>query len=501
MATAPKAVPEIKVAGEGNDDGEKKAFLAWPDNGAVEIKESPRCGGVFTDLDPEYIKKQVRAALLTAEPYNVFNFYKTEGPWQWLAKHPVFENTTLAVISLNAVYIAIDTDWNKDVPFTPTETKSLTESGVFFQFMEHSFCLYFTAEWITRFMAFERKLNGLKDGWFIFDSALVFMMVMETWVLLIVMAASGTSGGSPLGGNTSILRLFRLLRLSRLMRMLRSLPELLILVKGMVTAMKSVVYVMGLLVILTYVFAIAFTQLAVGTETIGEVHFANVAHSMYSLIVYATLLDNMADFLDAVRFEHWPLLALSFIYIALAALTVMNMLTGVLCEVVSAVADTEREIILTETVKEKMLAIVDSLDTNENNHISYEEFTKIMAMPEALQALEDVDVNPVGIVDFAEFFFFEDGTAVELTFEDFMECILDLRASNAATVKDVLDLWKKIKTTTSKEGAVVRSKVDSLSVKIEGQLGGVKERTEKLEGQIAELGKEIAKVVGKYCPA
>merc|ERR1711977_785070 len=102
-------------------------------------------------------------------------------------------------------------------------------------------------------------------------------MVMETWVLLIIMAASGSSGGNPLGGNTSILRLFRLLRLSRLMRMLRSLPELMILIKGMVTAMKSVAYVMGLLVLITYVFAIAFTQLAIDPEKeMGDAYFANV---------------------------------------------------------------------------------------------------------------------------------------------------------------------------------------------------------------------------------
>merc|ERR1719235_2174198 len=116
-------------------------------------------------------------------------------------------------------------------------------------------------------------------------------MVGETWVITIIMVSTGSEGGSPLG-NTAILRLFRLLRLSRLMRMLRSLPELMILIKGMVTAMKSVVYVMCLLAIITYVFAIAFTQLAVGSESIGETYFSNVAHSMYSLIIYATLCDN-----------------------------------------------------------------------------------------------------------------------------------------------------------------------------------------------------------------
>merc|ERR1719399_1513747 len=108
---------------------------------------------------------------------------------------------------------------------------------------------------------------------------------------MIILTASG-GGDSPLGGGTSILRLFRLLRLSRLTRMLRSLPELLILIKGMATAMKSVAYVMALLVLITYVFAIAFTQLAVGTG-VGDDLFANIAHSMYSLLIYATLLDDL----------------------------------------------------------------------------------------------------------------------------------------------------------------------------------------------------------------
>merc|ERR1719313_358003 len=161
------------------------------------------------------------------------------------------------------------------------------------------------------------------------------------------MAAMGQSGGSPLGGQTSVLRLFRLLRLSRMMRMLKSLPELMILIKGMVTAMKSVAYVMALLVLITYVFAIAFTQLAVGTD-VGDDLFANIAHSMYSLLIYATLLDVLIDFTDGLRHEQWVLLILGFIYITLAALTVLNMLIGVLCEVVSAVAENERDEMRTE---------------------------------------------------------------------------------------------------------------------------------------------------------
>merc|ERR1719316_462327 len=99
--------------------------------------------------------------------------------------------------------MAVDTDLN--------DADTLMSAHIVFIIGENFFCTYFTA--------FKRKRDGLGDGWFVFDSCLVFLMVMETWVLLIIMASVG--GSFQLGG-TSILRLFRLLRLSRLMRMLKS---------------------------------------------------------------------------------------------------------------------------------------------------------------------------------------------------------------------------------------------------------------------------------------
>lgn len=426
-----------------------------------EAPSSPSHGGLFAFKDPGSIKDQIQQCMQKEKrTYSVFVYYKEDSKWSWIAKHPVFENVTLAVIAFNAIYIAIDTDWNKAEPLSPTNTYSLTESGVFFQLMEHAFCTYFTCEWIVRFMAFKKKSNGLRDGWFVFDSCLVFMMVMETWVLLIVMAAAGGGGDSPIQG-ASILRLFRLLRLSRLMRMLKSFPELMILLKGMATAMKSVAYVMGLLVLVTYVFAIAFTQLAVGTD-FGYTFCANVSHSMYTLLLYATFLDDLSAFTDAQREEMWPLLMLTFIFISLAALTVMNMLIGVLCEVISAVAESERADIRMETLSFKMREVMTLLDENKNGLVCYEEFVNIIQNTEAIKVLDDVGVDPVCVVDFAELFFYEDGQPVELTFEGLMEMMLDLRSSNVATVKDMLNFWMKWKRTTNKAITDSRLTLDSV---------------------------------------
>merc|ERR1719446_723734 len=99
---------------------------------------------------------------------------------------------------------------------------------------------------------------------------------------VMIMASGGRGGSSPMG-NASIFRLFRLARLARMARMLRSMPELLILIKGMVAAMRSVGFVLLLLVIIMYVFSIAFVQLLKGTDA-GNEFFPGIPASMYTLL-------------------------------------------------------------------------------------------------------------------------------------------------------------------------------------------------------------------------
>eukprot|EP00441_Pelagodinium_beii_P015355 CAMPEP_0197657966 /NCGR_PEP_ID=MMETSP1338-20131121/44956_1 /TAXON_ID=43686 ORGANISM="Pelagodinium beii, Strain RCC1491" /NCGR_SAMPLE_ID=MMETSP1338 /ASSEMBLY_ACC=CAM_ASM_000754 /LENGTH=201 /DNA_ID=CAMNT_0043234459 /DNA_START=23 /DNA_END=625 /DNA_ORIENTATION=+ len=155
---------------------------------------------LFGFSDPDEIKKNVRAKILGEEKtYDVHDLYWETGCSQFIAKHYIFENVTLAVISLNAVYIGVDTDWNKDVPMSASSSRDLTDSPIGFFACEQAFCVYFTIEWIVRFCAFRNKCDCFFDAWFVFDSIMVILMVGETWVILIVMEAMGITGGSPLG--------------------------------------------------------------------------------------------------------------------------------------------------------------------------------------------------------------------------------------------------------------------------------------------------------------
>merc|ERR1719454_1643773 len=104
------------------------------------------------------------------------------------------------------------------------------------------------------------------------------MMVLETWLFTIALLVFMPGGGGSGAGNAGIMRLARLMRLSRMARMgklLRVMPELLIMLKGMKAATRSVFFTLLLLVVIMYVFAIAFVQLSDDTD-VGASYFDTV---------------------------------------------------------------------------------------------------------------------------------------------------------------------------------------------------------------------------------
>jgi hypothetical protein len=138
------------------------------------------------------------------------------------------------------------------------------------------------------------------------------------------------------------------------------------------------------------------------------------------------------------------------IFILAASLTVMNMLIGVLCEVVSAVAASEREENSLHMVMSKVQKIFFSMGLDEDNNgmISKEEFRKIVENREAARAINDLGVDVIELVDMADFFFALDYSdteyAKEFSFAEFMDMVVQLRGSNTATVKDIMLLRKFI---------------------------------------------------------
>merc|ERR1719310_1250327 len=93
------------------------------------------------------------------------------------------------------------------------------------------------------------------------------------------------------------------------------------------------------------------------------------------------------------------------IFVMLAAYTVLNMLVGLLCEVVDAVAAAEKEKAVVGLVKSRLMHVLEQLDEDGNGTISRNEFNMLLEIPEAKTALEDLGVDVHNLFSLADHLF------------------------------------------------------------------------------------------------
>jgi len=420
---------------------------------------------MFADVDA------IRAKLhegIDKKDYYVTDFYFETGLAQWVARSNRFSNLTLLVIALNALWIGLDTECNdpdleeklSGCPFGAKD-KSFWIAG------ENIFCSFFFFEWLMRFMAFRTKRDCCRDNWFKFDSALVFLMVVETWLI------PGIVGGNTDSlSDVSLLRMLRLLRLTRMVRLMRSVPELLTLLKGMGIAARSVAYTLLLLLIIMYIFGIIFKSQLIGTEHRQlKNYFDGIPMSMWTLLFAGCLLDDITIVSDLLIKEGILMASIFILFVLLSSLMVLNMLIGVLCAVVTAVAAAEKEKVLINYVKSRLMGVLHKLDEDGNGTISKAEFDQLVLIPDAVHALSDLGVDVMNLVSLADHLFdddqhehkhkalvhhasatqtdeqaekVEEDEEVSMSFADFMEMVIRLRSDNIPSVADIVDLRKLI---------------------------------------------------------
>jgi len=369
-----------------------------------------------------------------------------------LAGSEEFENGTLAIISLNAIWIGVESD--------TAEHDSLKDAPLGYVLVENFFCVYFLIELILRCFGSVSKVRLIQDRWFQFDVVLVTMMVTETWFLPYGL---GYGGLGPFG----LLRLLRLLRLTRMVRLMRAMPELAVLVKGMLVAARGVGSTLVLLMGFLYAFSIVFVQqfktnewcgdgeyssgACVGGEFDGEdpplrAAFGTVPQAMLTLFVQGTLLDDATPLITQLRDGLYGMLYIYLLFVVVSSFTVFNMLIGVLCDQVSATASSEAEKMMVSRVHEQMKAAMKTLDMD-GNKISQEDFIKLRQSEEASSALQTLGVERRHLValENALFTHAEDGRTRTVGLTQFLDLICYLRPEITASVLDVADLRKQIR--------------------------------------------------------
>lgn len=404
----------------------KSGKLMQPDDEDKPSKATGIGGMIFPDEVDE--KKKILESF-GKKQYSVEDCYRTEGFCQRVARSEVFSNVTFAVITLNTLWIGIDTDLD--------DADVLCNAPLVFQVIGNIFCTYFFFELLVRFFAFQRKRDAFRDGWFVFDAVIVAMMVWETWVEVAIYHwyGSHTIRG---GRQSSVLRIARLLRISRVARvslLLKSMPELVVLLHGMAMALRSAFAVLVMEGLIIYIYGIIFTLL-LKHEEVGRGNFENVPQAMFFLVTQLLAGFDIPTF-STILEAGGVYFAIFVSYVFIASLTMMNMLIGIICQVMSNVSDLEEEERAAIDVQERIGTLVQQVDSDSSGYVSVKEFQWMMEDPIILGRLEDLGVDVLGLSDFGRCLFIR---REQLAVAEFLAVVTQLRGSKSATVKDVVDM-------------------------------------------------------------
>eukprot|EP00931_Biecheleriopsis_adriatica_P042719 TRINITY_DN24361_c0_g1_i2.p1 TRINITY_DN24361_c0_g1~~TRINITY_DN24361_c0_g1_i2.p1 ORF type:complete len:672 (+),score=121.78 TRINITY_DN24361_c0_g1_i2:40-2016(+) len=362
------------------------------------------------------------------EPYRETDFYSTAGPFQELARNEHFHSICIAVVVVNVVWIGIDIDMYKaDV---------LCKAPLIFQIVDNLFCLFFVFEMLVRLLAFRDRASAFREAPFLFDFCLSALVVWECWIQVLMYKLWGSTVGP--AHNYSALRAVRLLRLTRAARvakLLDYLPELRILVKGFLLAIRSTFTIVLFLALVIYVFSLVFTQV-LGDCMVGSSSFESVPATM-NFFLLQVLCGFDSQFLNDLLAIHWTYYLLFLLYLFISQMALMNMLTGVICEVVSAVSEVEEQESFMLQAVERLGGVLHALDIDGNNKIDKEELESLLGNKKLLLILKDEGIDVVGLVDLVPFLFRDHD---ELRINEVLEFLIQYRGSKTATVRDLVEV-------------------------------------------------------------
>lgn len=243
----------------------------------------------------------------------------------------LFEGFIISVILISAVFVG----------FRTYEESLNPEIFLYISYLDYIVTIIFVIEIFIRIIAEKSIINFFRQPWNIFD----FLIVSISLV--------------PIESLDSIL-LARLVRVFRLLRLVSFIPQFRILIESFIAAIPRVGYILLFMFVEFYIFA------AIGSilfSDISPLHWGNVGLAMLTLFQTATLEgwpDLMYQSLEVQRFS-WIFFV---IFIILNSLVFMNMIIGVIIDVIVKANedDAPENITLLKDISERLKKIENTID-------------------------------------------------------------------------------------------------------------------------------------------
>lgn len=297
------------------------------------------------------------------------------------------------MVGLNSLSIGGQCDWIVSHAGEPLP--------ILFRVVELVFCAIFSIELTARIIAYGPSFFCCANWkWNSFDFFIVFLQLFEEFINLCTDSPALAWFASHFN-IMRVLKVLRLVRILRLFRVLRFLKELRQLVWSISCSLRALGWTLFLLSAILYLVGIYVTQMVadVATDTPaimqedGAVllkYFGSLPRSILSL--YQAFLGGV-DWNDIVVPLHMkvsPTLTFVMIsYVAFVSFALMNVVTGVFVEAALRGAKNEQDSELRLRVRD----IFKSLDNNEDQSISREEFMAAAADPQMEIFFKKIDMD------------------------------------------------------------------------------------------------------------
>jgi len=268
------------------------------------------------------------------------------------------------------------------------------------------------------------------------------LMCVETWVVPLSIVVTQVEMSSIVYSEPfQVLRMLRLFRLTRLAHLLQHFPDLLTIAKGLKAAIKAVTSSVIIVGVLNYTFSI-FIHMMLKDEKLVEDRYGSLPKVMWTLLMDGTFTDDLrASIQPLFELKQYNTIIgamIILVFVFISAITMLNMLIGVICEVVSAVTDSERDACAIRVLKQTIFTELVRFDTDGNRKISHPELKNVMKDPGVQEVLRGLQVDGNQLAEMLLTLFPDPHS--EVSFERVMEIILLCRKHLPLTFAHVSEL-------------------------------------------------------------
>lgn len=212
----------------------------------------------------------------------------------WLLGHFAFQGVIMLAIAANGIQMGVETFLDN-----PSEI-------VFLAVLEHMFLVVFVFEMVIKifYMGKMYVCDPEVGSWNVLDFVIVWVAILDMWIVPVL----GSRDSS-----LSFIKVFRLLRLLRILKLVHNVPELKMVIEGMIASMRSMVWIVLLLLAVMYILGILCVE-TIGrepidvypgrSETVDQID-ANFVDSFNNYVYFGDLWRSLVTLFGLVLLAEW----------------------------------------------------------------------------------------------------------------------------------------------------------------------------------------------------